>query len=127
MSPRSRVALLLLAAAALALCGCTTPRTRPFQLMAREERWAEAVQAFESDRALLQDPDALFQGALLFGSPDRSTYDPERAVALLDTFVQRYPHHRQRGPAVERLALLRDVVALRQELQQLKAIDLSRP
>jgi hypothetical protein len=126
MSPRSRVAFLLLAAAALALCGCTTARPRPFQLMVREERWAEAVQAFESDSAL-QDPEALFQGALLFGTPERPTYDPERAVALLEAFVQRYPRHRQRGSAEARLALLRDVVALRQELRQLKAIDLSRP
>ena len=127
MSARSRVALLLLAAAALALCGCTTSRPRPFQLMAGEERWAEAVQAFESDSTLLQDPDALFQGALLFGSPNRPMYHPERAVALLEAFVQRFPHHRQRGSAEERLTLLREVVALRQEVRQLKAIDLSRP
>jgi hypothetical protein len=127
MSARSRVALLLLAAAALALCGCTTSRPRPFQLMAGEERWAEAVHAFESDSTLLQDPDALFQGALLFGSPNRPAYHPERAVALLEAFVQRFPRHRHRDSAEERLTLLREVVALRQEVRQLKAIDLSRP
>src|SRR5688572_12471192 len=111
MSARSRVALLLLAGAALALCGCATRRPRPFQLMAGEGRWSEAVQAFESDSASLQDPDALIQGALLFGSPDRPTYHPERAVVLLEAFVQRSPHHRQRGSAEERLTLLREVVA----------------
>ena len=119
MSARSRMALFLIAAAG----------TRPtsFRQMIIEQRWADAVQSFEGDSATLQGPDALWDAALLFATPERASYDPSRAVGLLDLFVQRYPGHRRRDSANERLALLREVVALRQELRQLKAIDLSRP
>ena len=127
MSARSRMALFLMAAAALALCACAGTRPTPFRQMILEQRWVDAVQSFERDSATIDGPDALWDAALLFATPARGSYDPSRAVGLLELFVQRHPGHRQRDAAVERLALLREVVALRQELQQLKAIDLSRP
>ena len=127
MSARSRMALFLIAAAALALCACAGTRPAPFRQMILEQRWVDAVQSFERDSATLEGPDALWDAALLFATPSRASYDPSRAVGLLELFVQRYPGHRQRDAAEERLALLREVVALRHELRQLKAIDLSRP
>lgn len=127
MSARSRVALLLLVAAALALCGCAATRATPFQRMIAEQRWADAVQSLDADSAILQGPDALWDAALLFATPDRASYDPSRAVGMLALFVQRHPGDRRRSSAEERLVLLREVAALRQELRQLKAIDLSRP
>ena len=127
MSARSRMALFPIAAATLALCACAGTRPTPFRQMIIEQRWADAVQSFEGDSATLQGPDALWDAVLLFATPERASYDPSRAVGLLDLFVQRYPGHRRRDSANERLALLREVVALRQELRQLKAIDLSRP
>jgi hypothetical protein len=71
--------------------------------------------------------DTLYHAALLHASPDKSTYDPDRAAELLTAFIERFPSDRRRGDAAARLALVNEVRALRAELRALKAIDLARP
>lgn len=73
------------------------------------------------------EPDALYQSALLYSSPDRPAYDPDRAAELLSAFIERFPADARRGEAADRLALLNEVRALQAELRALKAIDLARP
>jgi hypothetical protein len=73
------------------------------------------------------ESDALFHAALSHASPDRPTYDPDRAADLLATFIERFPDDARRGDAADRLALLNEIRALRAELRALKAIDLARP
>ena len=72
------------------------------------------------------EADALHADAVLYASPERDDFDPERGAALLELFVDRYPADVRRGEALRQLALVKEIVALRAELRALKAIDLGR-
>jgi hypothetical protein len=87
----------------------------------------DAAAVFARDTALSWNPDALYSAAKLHASPDRSTYDPDRAAELLATFIERFPTDPRRRDASDRLALVNEVRSLRAELRALKAIDLARP
>ncbi|MGH7637487.1 MAG: hypothetical protein ACREOK_07530 [Gemmatimonadaceae bacterium] len=72
------------------------------------------------------EADALHAEAVLYASPERDAFDPERGAALLQLFVDRYPADVRRPDALRQLALVKEIVALRAELRALKAIDLGR-
>ena len=78
------------------------------------------------DSVLARDEAALYRAALAHASPGSASYDVERAIALLETHIGRYPASRHRADAAARLALLHEIRALRLELQELKDIDLGR-
>lgn len=122
MTVRGVIDRCVLLAAALAMIGCATA---PFHRHLAAREWGEAASEFASDTTLLKDPDALYAAGVLFGSPDRATYDPERAADLLEQLITRFPNSRHRGPSVERLALLNEIRELRLELERLKDIDLT--
>lgn len=124
MTKRSVLAACTLAMAALALCACATGRVTAFDGHLSAQRWQEAAAAFDGDSALLGDPDALLRAAMLFGTPGRATYHPERAADLLRRLLVAFPETKHGAVAAERLALLAEVVELRLELQRLKEIDL---
>lgn len=114
----------LLTAAFAVVAGCASA---PFERHLAARQWPEAAIAFAADASLLSDPDALYAAGVLFGTPDRATYDPERATDLLQLLLTRYPMTRHRAAAQERLALLTEIRALRLELERLKEIDLAPP
>lgn len=76
--------------------------------------------------AHVRDAGALYRAAMQHSAPGEPTYDVERAIALLEELIGRFPAARERQAASERLALLHEIRALRLELQALKDIDLRR-
>jgi len=106
--------------AALATIGCATA---PFHRHLAAREWGEAASEFASDTTLLKDPDALYAAGVLFGTPGRETYDPDRGADLLEQLLARFPDARHRTAAVERLALLNEIRGLRLELERLKEVD----
>lgn len=108
----------------LTLSGCATSR---FQAHVANGRWTEAAEAFAADTALQVKPDALFAAGVLFATPGRPTYDPERARGLLRRLTADYPRTAQARDAAVLLPLLDQVLTLREELRQLKEIDLRPP
>jgi ribosomal protein L29 len=79
---------------------------RPFDRLLNEHRWADAAKLFASDSTLLNDEQALYSAAVLFSSPSKPTYDPERARALLRRLVTNFPNSRYVSDAQDRIALL---------------------
>lgn len=113
--------LVAVALVSLMLSGCATSR---FQAHVEHGRWTEAADTFAADTSLHANPDALFAAGLLFGTPGRPTYDPERARGLLRRLVADHPRSAQAREAAVLIPLLDQVLALREELRQLKEIDL---
>ncbi len=113
----------LLAAVAV-VSGCATA---PFHRHLAARQWTAAADAFSTDASLMDDADALYGAGVLFGTPDRVTYHPERAADVLQMLLVRFPTTRHRAAAQDRLALLTEIGALRLELERLKEIDLLPP
>ena len=107
---------------AVVVGGCARP-VRPAPALPRV---ADSVAVIAADSAIANSADALYGAGLKYGTPGQPSYDPERGVAALQQFVALYPRDRRSPAAQERLALLEEIRALRQELEALKAIDLRR-
>jgi len=114
--PTSRRVVLLVAVAAVA-CG-HPPTTRATV--------APLPAAANADSILVRNADTLYRAAMMSGVPGRQDYDVERAIALLEEYIGRYPSASNRQSAAERLALLHEIRSLRLELQTLKDIDMGR-
>lgn len=120
---RALVALLLLAASACA--------PRAFDRYIRDEQWEDASRAFGADSALMNDEHALFTAGILYSSPARPTYDPDRAEQLLRRLLARFPGTAYRAEATDRIAMLnvmvaaRDSAAARQRALETRIADLS--
>jgi hypothetical protein len=115
--------ILILAGASLAT-GCATPALRRHL---EAGRWSEAAAAIAADSTILRDDEGLFAAATLHGTPGRATYDPVRAMELLQRLLVEHPRSSRVAEAVDRLALLQRIVALERQITELKAIDLDRP
>ena len=97
--------------------GCHRPGSAP----------AIAASPVEGETAArVSDAGALYRAAIQHSAPGEPTYDVERAIALLEELIGRFPAARERQAASDRLALLHEIRALRLELQALKNIDLQR-
>ena len=106
---------------ALALSACVS--SRPFDQLLSEQRWAEAAQLFAADSSLVRDEDALYSAAMLFGSPTKPTYDPERARALFRRLLATFPASPHGPDAVDRLALLDEVVRARTGIARVRDLE----
>jgi predicted RNase H-like nuclease (RuvC/YqgF family) len=89
--------------------------TSPFDRYLAEERWVDAARVFAADSALLNDEHALYSAGVLYGTPGRTTFDAERARALLRRLVLRFPQSKYRNDATERLSLLDEVARVQRE------------
>ena len=97
--------------------------SRPFDRMIAEQRWADAAQLFAADSALANDEHALHEAAVLFGSPSRPTYDPERSRTLFRRLVTRFPSSPYVSDARERIAMLDEVVRARGVLARVRELE----
>lgn len=77
------------------------------------KRWNDAARTFAVDSSLLNNEHALYDAGVLFGSPERSTYDPDRSRDLLRRLLSRFPETRYRAAATDRLALIEAVLGVR--------------
>lgn len=80
------------------------------------QRWSDAALEFSADSATIRrDERSLFRAAQLFGSPGSSAFDPDRARALFEEFVQRYPGSDRVPSALSFIALLDETQRIRNE------------
>jgi hypothetical protein len=94
---------------AVASAGCVH-RSRPFDEYFVASRWMDASAAFMADSSLMNDERALHRAALLYGTPGRATYRPERADSILRRLLTRFPDSRFSGEAGEQLAMIEALV-----------------
>ena len=97
--------------------------SRPFDRLVAEGRWTDAAQLFGSDSTLARDESTLYSAAMLFGSPLKPTYDPERARGLFRRLLATFPDSPRRPDAVERIALLDEVVRARTGLARMRELE----
>lgn len=69
-------------------------------------QWMDASRAFMADSTLLDDERALCRAGILYGTPGRETYRPERADSLFRRLIGRFPGTKHLSEAVERIAVL---------------------
>jgi FtsZ-binding cell division protein ZapB len=97
---------------------------RPFDRLLSEQRWADAAQLFASDSTLLNDEQALYSAAVLFGSPTRkATYDPERARTLFQRLLSKFPNSKYSSDAQDRVALLDEVLRARTGITRVRELE----
>lgn len=121
-------ALLGAGALAAAVAACATSS---FHRHVEAERYEAALEAFEADSSLHQEEDALYRAGVLYATPGSPGYDPARGLETLERLLRIHPATPHRREADRLLALLaevdslhRRVTELRDQLQQLKAVDL---
>ena len=118
----TRASLRIVAAAGVigSLWACAS---RPFDQLLSEHRWADAAQLFASDSTLANDEQALYSAAVLFGSPARPTYDPERARTLFRRLLATFPNSTHVPDAVDRVAMLDEVVRARSGVSRMRELE----
>lgn len=102
-----------LTAIATVVCWATATACvrRPFDRYFEAEQWSDAARALAVDPAQLDDERTLYRVGVLYSSPARATYDPERAQALFRRLLQRFPASRFALDAADRLSLVDAVLA----------------
>jgi hypothetical protein len=94
--------------------GCATTQ---FDRYLSQQRWAEAAAAIAADSSLLNNEQDLYRAGVLFGTPARPTYDPERAHALFAMLIARFPSSEHREDATARMNLIDAVTQARTDAQ----------
>lgn len=79
------------------------------------QRWSDAALEFTADSTLRRNERSLFRAAQVFGSPHSSAFDPDRARALFEDFVQLYPGSDQVPSALSFIAMLDEMQRIRNE------------
>ncbi|MCG8470060.1 MAG: ATP-binding protein [Gemmatimonadetes bacterium] len=110
------------------------PTPHPFDVHFEGGDWAAAAAAFEDDITLHADERALFRAGLVYAMPGSGVFNRGRARARLDDLLALFPESSYRGIAevvrglvaeLDRSAAAR--IALEQQLERLKAVDLKDP
>jgi len=96
----------------LVVAACVHPPTQFDRYMASGQ-WVDAAREFSSDSLLQNDEEAIYQAAILHGTPDRPTYDPTRARGLFQGLLTKFPGTKHRDDAAARMMLLDDVLRTR--------------
>jgi len=98
--------------------GMACATTTQFERYLQESRWADAARVFSADSSLLNDDHALYSAGVLYGSPERPTFDPAIGTDLLRRLVTRFPQSKYRNDAVSRLALLDQIIRARRDADE---------
>ena len=91
------------------------PSTTAFDDHLRHQRWTDAAAAFERDSSLHDDVRALERAAELYATPNRATWDPDRAAALYEEARELASGHRLSPEAARISALVDEVIRVRAE------------
>lgn len=105
-----------------------------FERLYEDGAWAEAVAAFEADTALHSDERALYRVGLIYARPGGPAFRPDRARQRLGRLLELHPRSEYAPSARVVLDLIgridslgRDLAALQEQLDRLKAVDLKPP
>ena len=101
----------LSAIAMVAMTSCVRPTQ--FDRYLADQRWTDAAREFAADPSLRENEHALYQAALLFGIPGRSTYDPARSRGLFTTLLARFPNSKYASDARGHIILIDDAMRAR--------------
>jgi hypothetical protein len=114
--PRSwiRTAIASMFGCAVVACASATQ----FDRYMEESRWADAARAFSADSSLLNDDRALYAAGMLYGSPERPTFDAAIASDVLRRLITRFPQSKYRNDATSRLALLDQITRARHDADE---------
>jgi hypothetical protein len=102
----------LLGIVTVLVAACVRPATQFDRYMAAGQ-WVDAAREFSNDSLLQNDEEAIYQAAVLHGTPDRPTYDPTRARGLFQGLLTKFPGTKHRDDAAARMMLLDDVLRTR--------------
>ena len=117
----TRVRTIVTAGAIVSMWACAS--SRPFDRLLSEQRWADAARLFASDSTLINDEQALYSAAVLFGSPSKPTYDPARARALFQRLLISFPHSKYVSDAQDRFALLDEALRARTSIARVRELE----
>lgn len=118
---RTSIRIIATAGAIVSMSACAS--SRPFDRLLSERRWAEAAQLFAGDSTLVNDEQALYSAAVLFGSPSKTTYDPERARTLFRRLLSTFPASKYASDAEDRLALIDEVLRARTGTARVRELE----
>jgi hypothetical protein len=91
--------------------------------MVSERRWSDAAQLFAADSTLVNDEQSLYSAAVLFSSPSRPTYDPERARRLFQRLLTTFPNSKHVSDAEDRVALLDEALRARTSTTRMRELE----
>ena len=117
---RASIRAIATAGAIVSMWACAS---RPFDRLLSEHRWADAAQVFAADSTLANDEHALYSAAVLFGTPARPTYDPERARTLFRRLLATFPNSTHVADAADRVALLDEVLRARNGIARVRELE----
>jgi len=109
MGPVSRCVLVLIL---LATGGCATSN---FDRDFASGRFDQAVRRFEADSTLWNEERPLFRAAAMHATPGATVYDPARAQAYLQRFLNLFPRSSRAEEARRLHALVSEILRLRDE------------
>lgn len=125
------VAAAVAAAALAALLACAPG---PFHDHFEAGRYHEAMEAFRADSSLWSDEDGLYRAGLLHASPSSPYYDPQQARDTFQRLLRLHPDTDRRQEVRHLVDLLQEIQGLgrrvselRNQIDQLKAVDLEEP
>lgn len=96
--------------------GCASSESG-FERAWREGRYREAAAAFEADSSLARNETSLYQAAMLYALPSSPLFDPERALGLYRSWLQRFPESSSRADVRLMVQLLERDRELRRSLR----------
>jgi hypothetical protein len=99
--------------ATLLVAACVHRTPSQFDRYMASGQWVDAAREFSTDSLLQNDEEAIYQAAILHGTPDRPTYDPTRARGLFQGLLTKFPGSKHRDDAAARMMLLDDVLRTR--------------
>lgn len=111
MNDSSRL-LTALATVLVAPAGFACATASQFDSDMQAGQYEAAVSEFERDSSLHQEPETVLQVAELYGTPTSPLFDRERAIAMLEEWLGRYPEHADRYRAELELSLLTETKRL---------------
>ena len=115
----------------MASAGLACASGSQFDSLIDSGQYEAAAAEFARDSSLHQDPDAALQMAELYANPTGPLYDRDRAIAMLEHWLQRYPENPDRFRAELELNLLTEtrrreaLVAQQDSLTSRLAADLT--
>ena len=115
MKQHSRIRNVVVATLGFAAAACAT--TTQFDRYLNEGRWTDAGRVFSADSSLLNSDDAMYAAGVLYGSPERPTFDPAIASDVLRRLISRFPDSKHRADAAARLALLDQIIRARRDAE----------
>jgi peptidoglycan hydrolase CwlO-like protein len=85
-------------------------RASQFDRYLEDEQWSQAAREFSRDPSLRLNEHELYRAGLLYGTPGRTTYNPDSARVMFSSLLNRFPGTSHQEDAEARLGFLDQLV-----------------